>query len=91
MAEDGLEDVLRPTSLAQKAHAISGMVFGGRMGGVWMALIIEIVHETSQPPPVGILAEAPGVGAHGGLDGEHVLSERLARRVLVDDGKRVGV
>src|SRR5512132_4056790 len=89
MAEDRLQDVLRPAALAQQPHAPGRMVLRWGVGGVRIALVIEIVNESGETPAFRIFAEMLRVGAHGGFDGEHVLSERLAGRELVHEGERI--
>jgi hypothetical protein len=42
-----------------------------------MALVIEVVEDPDDRPELLVLAEAPGVGAHRGLDGEHVPTQGL--------------
>ena len=89
VAKNGLQNVLWPAALAQKSHAPRRMLLGRRVRGVRISLVVEIVDQPGQPPPLRILAEVLGVGAHRGFDAEHVLSERLAGGVLVHQSERV--
>jgi len=59
------------------------MLLGRRVRVVGEALVVEIVNEARRSPPFLILAEFGGIGAHGALDGQHVLAQRVTRRVLV--------
>jgi hypothetical protein len=90
MAEYRLKDVLRPTAVAENADALSGMLVAGRVSSVRIALVIEVVDQTSKPPALGIFAEFVGIGTHGSLDGEHMLPKRFTRRVFVHERDGVG-
>src|SRR4030095_14111465 len=48
------------------------------MGCLGVHLVVEIVEHAGQAPLVEVLAVAPGVGAHGRLDGAGVLAEAVA-------------
>src|SRR5437868_9297339 len=63
------------------------MFFGRRVGGVRIALVVEIVNQPGEAPALGVFSEMLGVGAHGGFDAEHVLAERLARREFLHEGE----
>jgi hypothetical protein len=52
------------------------MTLGGRVLGIGEFFVIEVVQETDETPRLGILAQSGGVGAHRGLDREHVLAQR---------------
>ena len=59
-----------------------------RMAGleVGMALVVEVVQQPGDAPQLLVLAEAPRVGAHGGLDGQHVLAKRRRLGPLAEEG-----
>src|ERR1035437_5173959 len=50
----------------------------GLEGG--MGLVIEGVQQSGQPPQLGIAVKPGRVGAHGGLDGEHMPPQRVTFR-----------
>ena len=79
--EDRLEDVLRIPLRTEDAHALRGVLLGGGARRVREALVVEVVDESRESPLLDVLPELRRVGAHRGLDGEHVLPQRLARRV----------
>ena len=51
-----------------------------------MALVVEVVQQARDAPQLLVLAEAAGVGAHRGLDGQHVLAQRRRFRPLAEEG-----
>jgi hypothetical protein len=53
---------------------------------VRIALVVEVVQDPDGAPGLRILAEALGVGAHRGLDGEDVAAQRLRRGPLAEEG-----
>src|SRR5260370_3562460 len=90
MPENGVQNVVRPAERSEMTNPPRGVFLRRRMRGVRVALVVEIVNEPSQAPSRGILAELCGVSPHCGLDGQHVLSERIALSEFVDDSERVG-
>ena len=75
VAEDRLENVLGPPEAAEVPDPFAGMLLIGGLGGVGVALVVEVVQQAGQAPALLVLAEVSRVGAHRGLDGEHVLPE----------------
>ena len=65
---DQLGRVAAGLELLQGDPGVSGLQ-------VRVPLVVEIVQQTGDPPQLLVLAEAPRVGAHGGLDGQHVLAQ----------------
>ena len=58
----------------------------GECDVVGQALVVEIVHEAREPPALqDPRRTSRGVCAHRRFDGEHVLPQRIAGRVLVDE------
>ena len=57
-----------------------------RMAGVKIriALVVEVVEHSHEPPALLILAELSRVRAHAGLDGEHVAAQALRRRPIAE-------
>ena len=49
-----------------------------------IALVVEVVEHPDHPPALRVLAELLGVGAHAGLDGEHVPPQALGLRPLAE-------
>jgi len=88
--KNGLKNIVRPAALPKHTNAFGWMLVGGRASGIGEPLVVEIVYQSSQSPTLGILAELFGVGPHGGLDGEHVLSKGFAGGVLVHERQRIG-
>src|SRR5215216_4400995 len=56
---------------------------------VGMALVVEVVKEPRYAPQLLVLAEAAGVCAHRGLDGEDVLAQGRRLRPLAEEGPRL--
>ena len=54
------------------------------------SLVIEVVDEPGCSPELHILAKARGIGAHGRLDGQHMLAEGLRLGPLVDQPQGLG-
>src|SRR5215211_5398799 len=52
------------------------------LGWCRVLLVVHVVQEPGYTPLLLVLAELSGVGAHGGLDGEHVLAKGVALRPL---------
>src|SRR5262249_8732838 len=75
--QDALDHDLRVALLAQDLRAVLRVLVERRMH-----LVVEVVQERGDRPELLVLAEAPRVGADGGLDGERVAQERLALRVF---------
>src|SRR5207302_1685514 len=69
---DIVQDVLRPTLVAQHPDAAHGMQLSGRA-----RLVVPVVDEAEHSPALFVLAETAGVGAHGGLDAAHVAAQLL--------------
>ena len=90
VSEYRLKNVVGPAALAQNADAMRWVFFGGGMRGIGESLVVEVVDQTGESPAVGVLAEFFGVCPHGGLDGQHMLTQRFARRVLVHERQCVG-
>ena len=82
MAQDGVDHHGRVAALGQDGAAERGMLV--RRG---MLVVVEIVDQAGRAPEVGILAEAPGIGAHGGFHRERVLPQARCLGVLVQQGK----
>jgi hypothetical protein len=75
VAEDGLQDVVRIPQRPQYADALRRVLGRGRVRLVRKALVVEVVHQPRQSPPLDFLVEVRGVRAHRALDREHVLPE----------------
>jgi hypothetical protein len=73
VAGDGFHEVLgvAPVAELDERHP---RVPGLRVG---VALVVEVVNQPRDPPELLVLVVAPRVGAHRGLDPQHVLSQRL--------------
>ena len=65
------------------ARPSAGCSSVGRVRGVGIALVVEVVQQADQPPGVGVLARTLGHRAHRDLDRVHVLPQRVRRGVLV--------
>ena len=65
------------------------MLVRRRVRGVWEPLVVEVVDQPGKAPSFDIFAEMFGIRPHGRFHGEHVLSQRLALRVLVHQCERV--
>ena len=76
MAGDGVDQLLRPVELGEQPQrrarvAVLGVVEVG------VALVVEVVDEAGDAPELLVAAAVAGVGAHRGLDPQHVLAKRL--------------
>ena len=89
VAEDRLQDVVGPTLLTKDANAMGGMPVRRRVLAIRVALVIEIMNETREPPTFGVFAKLCRVGAHRRFDSEHMLAQRFALRVLVLKRERI--
>ena len=81
MAGDRIDDVLgivAPAQLLERVARMPGVEVG-------IALVVEVVDQAGDRPALLVLAEAPGVGAHGGLDAQQVLAERVRFDPLADE------
>src|SRR6185295_15958329 len=65
-------------------------LLGGRVRGVRISLVVEIMDETGQSPTLRVFAKVLRVSPHRGFYREHVLSKRLTGRVLVHQSERIG-
>ena len=54
------------------------------------ALVVEVVQQRDDAPVLLVLADQPGVAAHGRLDGQHVLPQAFALGVFLHQRERVG-
>src|SRR5215210_939803 len=74
-----LQHVLRVAPAGEFPHADHGV-----LRGVGVLLVVHVVQQTRDPPLLLVFAELAGVGPHGGLDGEHVLAQRVTLRPLAE-------
>ena len=87
MPQDGAQQGLGNPFGAQEVHAPGGMPFRGRVLGVGKFFVIKVVQQAHEAPRLGVFAELGGVGAHRGLDRQHVLAQRRRLRVLLHQGQ----
>src|SRR5215218_6277815 len=78
MGEDALDNLVRPALAAQDRLPVLRVLIERGMD-----LVVEVVQEGGRAPELFVLAEAPRVRAHRGLDRERMAEERLALRVTV--------
>ena len=76
--------------LGQDPHPLGRVLLVGRMGGVGVALVVEVVQQADQPPGFRVLALALGHRPHRDLDRVHVLSQRVRGGVLQHQREGLG-
>ena len=84
MRFDGVNHVLGVASLAEDLRTFEGMV-----RGIGPALIVEIVQQPDDAPFLFVFVQLAGIGPHRRFDGQHVLAQALALRVLTNQRKCV--
>src|SRR5262249_18562773 len=85
MGKDGAADLLGIAAFFEDFVAHERVL--GR-GGIFF--IIEIVQQAGDAPLVFVLAELAGVGAHTGLNGQHVLAQALRLGVFAKQAPGLG-
>src|SRR5690606_22693869 len=85
VALDGVNDVLGVAQLLQDGGTLQRVVRRVRP-----ALVVKIVQQTGDPPPLLVFAEAPGIGPHGRLPRQSMAQQAFALGVLGQELPRRG-
>ena len=85
MAKDGATASLWEAEGGEDPDPLGRVLLRGRVSGVGEPLVVEVVHQSHQPPGLDVLPRALGHRPHGEFDRVHVLPERVGGGVLVDE------
>src|SRR6266568_4703154 len=84
MREDGADDLLGVTLLAQDFCAFGGMPLIGEVLLIGPAFVVEVVQQRSDAPKLLVGAGFTRVGANARFDRQHVFAQVLGRSVFTE-------
>ena len=87
MPQDGAQHRFGNPLGPQEVYAPGGMPVRGGVLRVGEFFVIKIVQQAHEAPGLRVFAELGGIGAHRGLDREHVLPQRRGLRVVLHQGQ----
>ncbi len=73
MRSDRADQLRRVTARLELADRVTRV----SIAEIRIALVVEVVEQAGQPPELDVAVEPRGVGAHRGLDGQHVPAQRI--------------
>ena len=82
VGENRTNHFLGVAALTQDCRAARGVLFGGTVGVVGPAFVIEIVQESGEAPKILVRAGLPSIGTHAGFDGQSVFAQAFVLPVF---------